>query len=33
MTMIFSRGEQLSERPTDFEGNCDVRFVLRRVRR
>jgi uncharacterized protein (TIGR03067 family) len=33
LTMIFIQGESLRDRPTDFEGKAEFRFVLRRVRR
>src|SRR5262249_25938841 len=33
LTMIFSNGNDVSRRPTDFGGNPTWRYVLRRVRR
>jgi uncharacterized protein (TIGR03067 family) len=33
ITMIFKRGERVVDRPTDFRGSAEFRFVLRRVGR
>jgi uncharacterized protein (TIGR03067 family) len=33
ITMIFNRGYRLGQRPTDFAGKAENRFVLRRVAR
>jgi uncharacterized protein (TIGR03067 family) len=33
MTLIFNRGDRLEARPTDFLGEAEFRFILRRVQR
>jgi len=33
LTMIFRNGQRLADRPTDFDGKPEFRFVMRRIRR
>jgi uncharacterized protein (TIGR03067 family) len=33
MTMIFVAGNRLEQRPTDFNGKSDYRFIMRRIKR